>query len=169
MSPTFVHKSCQQPRIPTTQRWFEIIPTDPTWSGVGTQIGTGEQKIHVSKVRKLKNSKTQHLNFIKHPKLSKNSTWAESYMNLTKTEKWPFFLSEIVRFRVDLRSDNDIYPYTLDIMVIRHCGTLVINNRFLLTAVKLRYGFWPQNPPLWLHNRPRDPYIIRKHTCWSFV
>ena len=32
-------------------------------------------------------------------------------MNLTKTEKWTFFLTEIVRFRVDLRSDNDIYTF----------------------------------------------------------
>ena len=67
------------------------------WSGGGTQIGTGEQKIHVSKVRKLKNSKTQHLNFIEHPKLSKKSTWAESYMNLKKTENCRFFAPEIVQ------------------------------------------------------------------------
>ena len=54
-----------------------------------------KQKIHVSKVRKLENSKAYHLNFLKHQKLCKNSTWGQSYVDLKKV---PIFFCKNVKY-----------------------------------------------------------------------
>ena len=62
MSPTFVHKSCQQPRIPTTQRWFEIIPTDPTSDAVlAPRLGRGakDPRQQSTKVEKIENTTSE--------------------------------------------------------------------------------------------------------------
>ena len=74
---------------------LSLIANSHLESGVETQVGVGDWKFHVSKVRKLKKSKPQHLNFIKHQKLLKNSSWGQSYVDLKKV---PIFFCKNVKY-----------------------------------------------------------------------
>ncbi len=138
MFPTFVHKSCQQPRIPTTQRWFEIIPTDATVMRCWHPDWDGEQKIHVSKVRKLKTieNTTSELHrtskIIQKVFLSRNLHEFEENGKMVK-----IFLPKSYKnleIQVDLRSDNDIWDSHMNEVIIKP-DKVVVGSRWYICLI----------------------------------